>query len=210
MKCPSAVRPLFANSRLAMTRSSSTGEKPLEQYRSYLMLLARTQLDPRIGCRVDASDIVQQTLLEAHAKQGQFRGGSDSDRGAWLRQILAHNLADAFRNIARAKRDLRREQSLEASVNESSMRLGDLLASDQSAPGDQLDREERAVRLADALAGLPESQRDALIMQYWHGMPLAEIAVQMSRTPAAVAGLLKRALKQLRNQLCDTPVKGAP
>jgi RNA polymerase sigma-70 factor (ECF subfamily) len=183
---------------------------PLDRYRSYLILLARTQLDPRLACRVDASDIVQQTLLEAHEKQGQYRGQTDAHRGAWLRQILAHNLADALRGISRAKRDLHRQQSLEASINQSSMRLGDLLAADQSSPGDHLDGEERSIQLADALAELPEAQREALVMQYWQGMPLAEISVQMSRTPAAVAGLLKRALQQLRLRLREQPQEGTP
>jgi RNA polymerase sigma-70 factor (ECF subfamily) len=192
-----------------MTQPVSTLEKPLDRYRSYLILLARTQLNPRLGCPVDASDIVQQTLLEAHAKQAQFRGTLDVQRGAWLRQILAHNLADALRGISRAKRDLHRQQSLESSVNHSALRLGDLLAADQSAPGDPLDREERAVLLADALAELPEAQREALVMQYWQGMSLAAIAAQMSRTPAAVAGLLKRALKQLRQHLSEPAPEGA-
>jgi RNA polymerase sigma-70 factor (ECF subfamily) len=191
-----------------MTSPDTTGEQPLDRYRPYLILLARTQLNPRLGCRVDASDIVQQTLLEAHAKRGEFRGGIGAHRGAWLRQILAHNLADALRGISRGKRDLHREQSLEASVNQSSTRLGDLLAADQSAPGDPLDREERAVQMAEALAELPEAQREALVMQYWQGMSLAEIAAQMSRTPAAVAGLLKRALKQLRQQLRELAQDG--
>lgn len=193
-----------------MTQPAPLGDQSLDRYRSYLILLARTQLDPRLGRRVDASDVVQQTLLEAHAKQGQFRGQTDSDRGAWLRQILARNLADALRGISRARRDLHRQQSLEASVNQSSMRLGDLLAADQSAPGDRLDREERAVQLADALAELPEAQREALVMQYWQRMSLAEIATQMSRSPAAVAGLLKRALKQLRQRLREPPQEGTP
>lgn len=190
-----------------MTQSAQMRDRPLDRYRSYLILLARAQLDPRLGCRVDASDIVQQTLMEAHAKQAQFRGQTSADRGAWLRQILAHNLADALRGISRAKRDLHRQRSLEASVDQSSMRLGELLAADQSAPGDRLDRDERAVQLANAMAELPEAQREALVMQYWQGMPLAQIAAQMSRTPAAIAGLLKRALKQLRHELCERRTK---
>jgi len=192
-----------------MTQPASTRQQPLDRYRSYLILLARAQLNPRLGCRVDASDIVQQTLLEAHAKEGQFRGTLDGQRGAWLRQILAHNLADALRGISRAKRDLHREQSLQASIDQSSLRLGNLLAADGSAPGDALDREERAIHLADAMAELPEAQREALVMQYWQGMSLAEIAAQMSRTPAAVAGLLKRALKQLRQHLREPASEGA-
>ena len=166
------------------------------------------ELNPQLGCRVDASDIVQQTLLEAHATQGQCRGTLDVERGAWLRQILAHNLADALRGISRARRDLHRQESLEASVNRSSIRLGDLLAADGSAPGDALDREE-ARFIWPTRWPTSRGAAKALVMQYWQGMSLAQIAVEMSRTPAAVAGLLKRALKQLRQYLREPASEGA-
>jgi len=175
----------------------------LDRYRSYLLLLARAQLDPRKGDRVEASDIVQQTLLEAHEKQEQFRGQTQAQQAVWLRKILANNLADAFRGIGRAKRDIARERSLDASINESSMRLGNLLADDQSSPSQHMDGEERALRLADALAELPEPQREALVLQYWQGWSLSQIAEHLNRTPVAVAGLLKRALRQLREHLCQ-------
>jgi len=176
----------------------------LNRYRQYLILLVRAKLDPRLAGPVDPSDIVQQTLLEAHAREAVFKGETEADRRAWVRRILANNLADTRRGLFRAKRDLRRQRSLEALLDRSSIRLGSLLAADQSSIGSHLDREERAVRLADALMNLPEAQREALIMQYWQGIPLAAIAEQMSRSPAAVAGLLKRGLKQLRQQLGES------
>ena len=57
--------------------------------------------------------------------------------------------------------------------------------------------------LADALAQLPDAQREALVLQHWHGWTLAQIGEHMERTPAAVAGLLKRGLKRLRDLLAD-------
>lgn len=177
----------------------------LEQYRSYLILLARAQVGQRPQSRVDASDIVQQTLLEAHQRLAQLRGEAPAQRASWLRQILANNLADAWRNNGRAKRDASRERSLEDQLACSSVRLGEWLAAEQSAPGDRLDREERAVRLAQAIAQLPEAQQEALVQHYWQGRTLAEIAGDMNRTPAAVAGLLKRGLKQLRELMSEVP-----
>jgi RNA polymerase sigma-70 factor (ECF subfamily) len=77
------------------------------------------------------------------------------------------------------------------------------LAAEQSTPSQKLDQHEQAIRLADALAQLPDAQREALVLQNWDNWSLAEIAEHMGRTPAAVAGLLKRGLKRLRELLTD-------
>ena len=180
-------------------------------YRQYLLLLARVQLDPRKAKDVDASDIVQQSLLEAHRNWGRFRGGSEGERAAWLRRILACNLADALRSLGREKRDAGRRVSLEQQVEQSSLRLGNFLAADQSSPSQGMHRAERGVMLANAMADLPEAQREALVLQYWHGWTLAQIGQHMNRTPVAVAGLLKRGLKQLREAMQQQagPSRGA-
>jgi RNA polymerase sigma-70 factor (ECF subfamily) len=108
---------------------------------------------------------------------------------------------DALRAFGRAKRDVARERSLEAALDQSSQRLEAWLAAEQSSPSQQAQRHERAVQLADALARLPEAQREALVLQNWHGWSLAEIGQHMGRSPVAVAGLIKRGLKQLRGIL---------
>ena len=86
-------------------------------------------------------------------------------------------------------------------MEQSSQRLGAWLAAEQSSPSQQARRHEQAVHLADALAKLPEAQREALVLQNWHGWSLAEIGEHMDRSPAAVAGLIKRGLGQLRGLL---------
>jgi RNA polymerase sigma-70 factor (ECF subfamily) len=179
-----------------MTAPDAPRNRPLEEFRSYLLLLARVQLDPGPGNRVDASDVVQQTLLEAHAKLAQFRGGDDA-LAAWLRAALANNLRDACRALRRAKRDVRREEPIDG-IDRSSDRLGGLLAAPDSSPSVRAGRAEDLLRLADALARLPEAQREAIVLHHLHGHPLAETARRLGRTDAAAAGLLHRGLKALR------------
>src|ERR1700722_12099756 len=119
--------------------------RSLEAFRSYLLLLARLQLDPGPSNRIDPSDVVQQTLLEAHARADQFRG-DDSALAAWLRQALANNLRDAWRALHRAKRDVRREQSLEEAVEQSTARLEGILAAPDSSPSQRAARNEDLLR----------------------------------------------------------------
>jgi RNA polymerase sigma-70 factor (ECF subfamily) len=177
---------------------ADTAGQVLERFRDYLRLLARVQLDPRLQAKIDPSDVVQQTLLEAYAKRAQFQGATQAELAGWLQRMLAHNLADALRAFGQQKRDVARERSLEEGLRASSARLERFLADDGSSPSEQAERQERALRLASALATLPEPQREAIVLQYWHGLTLAQIGEQLQRSPAAVAGLLKRGLKQLR------------
>jgi RNA polymerase sigma-70 factor (ECF subfamily) len=173
----------------------------LERFREYLCLLARVRLDARLRGKLSPSDVVQQTLLEAYEKRDQLRGSTEGEWLAWLRQALARNLADALRAFGQAKRDVTRERSLEAAVEASSRRVEAWLAAEQSSPSDRAARHEQAVRLADALAALPDDYREALVLHYCEDLSLADVAARLDRTPAAVAGLLKRGLKQLRARL---------
>jgi RNA polymerase sigma-70 factor (ECF subfamily) len=174
------------------------GPETLERFRAYLRLLARLHLDRRLQGKLDPSDVVQQTFLQAYRALDQFRGHGDAELAAWLRQILARNLAHAARDLSRDKRDVARERSLEAALNASSARLAVWLVADHSSPSQRADRNEQLLRLADALAELPEAQREAVLLHDWQGWSVTEIGTHLGRTPAAVAGLLKRGLKQLR------------
>jgi RNA polymerase sigma-70 factor (ECF subfamily) len=178
-------------------------DRELEKYRHYLDLMARVQLDPRLQGKVDLSGVVQQTLLEAYANWPVQAQWQPEQRTAWLRRVLINNLADEIRKLRTAKRDRARERPLEDALAASSVRVQHWLAADQSTPSQNLERQERSLRLAEALAELPASQREALILQHWHGWSLAQIAGHMKRSRAAVAGLLKRGLQQLRELLVD-------
>jgi RNA polymerase sigma-70 factor (ECF subfamily) len=173
----------------------------LDRFRSYLLLLARVRLDRKIQGKLDASDIVQQTMLEAHQALESFRGENVAAQAAWLRQILARNLANAVRDLTREKRDVTRERSIHADLNQSASHLEGWLAGKQSSPSHQAQRHERAILLAEALAQLPDQQRDAVILRHFQGRSLAEIAAELGATTSAVTGLLHRGLKNLRKAL---------
>ena len=175
----------------------------LEGFRAYLSLLARLQLDPRLRGKVDLSGVVQQTLLEAHRAMDQLRQMTEPQRTAWLRRALANNLTDEVRKLGTAGRDVTLERSLEASLSESAARLEAWLAADQPSPSQQAEKNELMLRLAGALEQLPEDQRTAVELHHLSGLPVAEIAGQMGRSPGAVGALLARGIKKLRESLTD-------
>jgi RNA polymerase sigma-70 factor (ECF subfamily) len=175
--------------------------RPLQRYRDYLHLLARLQLDPRLRAKMDASDLVQQTLLQAHAHQAQFRGGSEQEWLAWLRTILANTLGRACRQFATEARDLKRERSLEVALESSAATVEGWLAANHSSPSERASQGEQLLRLAAALALLPPDQQRVVELHHLKGYTVAEVAERMQRSRPAVMGLLFRGLKQLRLHL---------
>ncbi len=184
------------------SEGKSGGPGPdIEHYRDYLLLLARNRLSPRLRVRQDLSDVVNQTLLEAHRDRAGFRGSTAGEMIAWLRQILSHNLARVARAETCQQRDVGREVPLYQHVEESSVMLVSALAAPGSSPSQQADRNEQLLRLAGALARLPETQREAVELRYLHRWPVRSIAEHLGRTPAAVSGLLHRGLSELQTLL---------
>jgi RNA polymerase sigma-70 factor (ECF subfamily) len=180
--------------------------RPLEAFRNYLMVLARLQISPELQGRLDPADLVQEALLKAHRSRDRFRGGSEAECLAWLRAILERSLIDAARK--HAPRSGVRERSLEAALEQSSRRLESMLAADQTSPSERASHDEQLLRLADALAGLPDDQRRAVELRHLNGLATAEIARRMDRTVAAVGGLLQRGLRALREGLDESRSRG--
>ena len=170
--------------------------RPVESYRSYLLLLARLQFAHELRGKLDPSDLVQQTLVKAHQKVAQFRGSSEAERMAWLCAILANTFADALRKFSPKTGGL--ERSLHVSLETSSRKLEETLASDQTSPSQRVIRHEQLIRLADAIAQLPDDQRQAIELRHLQGLATAEIAQRMKRSSAAIGGLLQRGLRSLR------------
>jgi RNA polymerase sigma-70 factor (ECF subfamily) len=174
----------------------------LQQYRNYLMVLASTQLEHRLQPRVSPSDVVQETMLRAHKNFGQFRGATEGELLAWLRQILVNNLAKFVeQHMLAARRDVRREVSIErlgAALEQSTVQLAALLPAEGKSPSMAVQQREEAVLLADRLAKLPVDYRDVLMLRNLQSLPFEEVAQRMNRSVGATRMLWLRAIEKLR------------
>jgi RNA polymerase sigma-70 factor (ECF subfamily) len=192
--------------REARAGDAATLGRLLETYRRYLALLARVQIGQRLQGKVDASDVVQDTFLEAHKNFATFRGGSEGEFLRWLRQILAANMADLLRRyLGTQGRDVRLEREIENAFDQSSVLLDRGLVAPQSSPSQQAVRREQAVLLADALAQLPDDYREALVLRHLEGLTFPAVAARMGRSLDSVEKLWMRGLARLRQILGEQP-----
>lgn len=188
--------------RLARAGDGAALGQLLEQYRNYLAMLARLQIGRRLQGKVDASDLVQETFLEAYRDFGQFRGTTEQELASWLRRILAWNLANLVQRYCGARRrDVRLERELAAEMDESSRVLDLGLMAKASSPSQQAVRREQAVLLANALEQLPADYREVLMLRHLEELSFPEVARRMGRSLDSVKNLWARALAQLRRVL---------
>lgn len=174
---------------------------PVESYRDYLKVHARLLMRGQPRHKFDSSDVVQETLLQAHVHADQFRGKDEAQFRAWLRRILANQLANQLNALGAQKRNVGLERSLEAALDDSAARFEALAAAHVSSASDVAMQRERALQLAAAIAQLPEDQRTVFELRDLEGRTVEDIAGVMSRSVASVAGLIRRARAALRERL---------
>jgi RNA polymerase sigma-70 factor, ECF subfamily len=174
----------------------------LELYRNYLRLLARIEIGRRLQGKLDASDLVQETFLEAHRNFARFEGTSEPQLVSWLRQILAAKVANLLRHyLGTQGRDVRLERELAADLDQSSRALGVDLIAPHSTPSQQAVKREQAVLLADALEKLPPDYREVIVLRHLEGHSFSEVARRMARSVDSVQKLWLRALARLRRAI---------
>lgn len=174
--------------------------------RSYLDLVARATLERRLQAKVDASDLVQQTLLDAHRDFAQFAGSTEQEWLAWLKKILAHNTGDAYRHFAADKRQIQREfslQSVDGYSQADSQAVRFEPASPDESPSQIVLGQEQELAVAEAISQLPEDYREVVFLRNVQRLPFEEVAVRMERSRPAVQMLWMRALHRLREILGD-------
>ena len=175
-----------------------------ERYCDLVFLWARQlHLDPRLQRRFGASDLAQDTMLKAHKNIAEFREPTQAQLLKWLHTILLNQLRDQIDHEEAAGRNFKLEQALPEVVAESSARIDKWLADSQSSPSEQAVRHEQELRLAAALAQLPEDQGDVVILHWLMKASVADIASEMQRSQKAVAGLLRRGMQKLGEILKD-------
>lgn len=160
------------------------------RHRAYLRLIAQRTLDTNVKVRADESDLVQQTMLSAVRNFHQFEGSQPGQFVAWLQIQHERNVIDAARAHRADKRNVGREQAAPSKFEPSGSR--------RDSPSMRAMLSEEVLQLAAAMEELPEAQREAVRLRHLEGWSLKEIAESMDRTDEAVAGLLKRGMKGLR------------
>jgi RNA polymerase sigma-70 factor (ECF subfamily) len=174
----------------------------LQKYRTYVRFLARQQISRRLQGKVDPSDLVQETFLGAARDFAQFRGSTEKEFLAWLRQVLACLLANLVRRYhGTQKRDVRLEQQLEVELTESSQGLGGGLVDAQPSPSQQADQREQWLLVLRALERLPERDRELLALRHLEELSFPEVARRLGRTLDSVKKQWPRALFRLRQAL---------
>lgn len=175
----------------------------LERHRGRLRGLVALRLDRRLAARADPSDVVQESLVEADRRLGDYLRDRPVPFYVWLRQLALERLVDLHRLHLRAqKRSVRREEiSMSLLPDESLMQLAERLAAPGSSPEARLEREDIRARVRAALEELPPRDREVLAMRHLEQLSVREIAAALGVSEGAVKVRHVRALERLRQRL---------
>ena len=186
-----------------MPANTCAVNQALEKYRAYLETLTFIQIDPRLRSKFGLSDIIQVTLDEATGTVERIEAMDPEVQKRWLRRMLLNNLKDEIDHWHAQGYNVGRERSLDEAAEQSSRRLGDSIAAEESTPSEKLIKHEKEMRVLEALSQLPEREREALTLQHNHNWKLAQIAEHLGCTAKAVAGYQARGRARLRKLLSD-------
>ena len=166
--------------------------------RNYVAVVARAQVESALRSKMDASDLVQQTLLEAHQGLDRFRGHTEGEWIAWLRKLLMNNAADFLRAYrGTQKRQVHREVHPYAATDGSRDR-GWEPPDPAETPSQLVMQKERQLELADALAKLAPDYQEVIVLRCLQHLPFDDVAQRMDRSRPAVQMLWMRAIQKLQ------------
>jgi len=170
--------------------------------RSYLGLVARAKVESWLRTKADASDLVQQTMMEAYRGFDKFHGQTEAEWLGWLKRILEHNATDFVRRFQGAKRHVGKEIALSPPANDSAA-----AQLDPAAPGDTpsqaMAKLESELRLAEAIEQLAPDYREVIVLRNLQRLSFDEVAERLERSRPAAQMLWMRAIQKLQELLCE-------
>lgn len=193
---PAEFARLIAEARAGSDEALS---RLVESCRPYLMFIANNEIDPNIRGKVGASDVVQESLIAAHAMLPDFQGDTQYELRAWLRRILLNDLQDTRRKFVTDKRNVEREIPLRTDS-----RLIDVVNPDFT-PRTEAQVAEETQLLRMAVEKLPDDYQQVIRLRNWQQQSFPEIATVMNRSSEAVRKLWSRAINQLQIELEQLP-----
>ncbi len=189
---------------LARDGDEAAREELFEKCRTYIGIVARAQVETWLQAKVDASDLVQQTLLEAHRGFHSFRGQTQGEWLAWLRMILNHNAADYVRQYrGTQKRQARKERPIWVQTDGQSDTFCREPSDSGESPSELVMRREREIQVAEAIAELDPDHQEVIMLRNLQRLQFNEVAQRMGRSRPAVQMLWMRALRKLQQRLAD-------
>ncbi len=175
----------------------------LQGCRQYLLMIANEVIGSRLQAKLGASDLVQETFVEAQRHLAAFRGRTQAELHAWLRKILECRLANLRRSyLATEKRAVGREVAIETMLAASDGN-GEVLASRAPSPSNHAIQSELTRALVQALVCLPERYQQAVAWRHQEQLSWDEIGQRMGCTADAVRKVWSRAIRQLREELAE-------
>ncbi len=163
----------------------------MNEYRAYLRLIAEREMGRSLMVRSDQSDVVQKSCIAAMNNFQQFAGETSQEFAAWLTEIHRNKIRDEYKSAKAQKRDLDRETLVSEDIEHGNM----------IAPHQRMLDGERAIILANALDEIPEKQREVVRLRHIEGWSLERISKLLDSNPAAIASLIYRGVKSLREKL---------
>ena len=169
--------------------------------RNYVQLMARVQMESWLQKKVDASDLVQQTLLDAHRDFSTFLGDSEGEWLAWLKRILSNNAIDLVRHYGMtAKRQIKREVSIEQTTPSATFLLNEPVDTGDT-PSQIVMQKEHELILSEAISVLSADYREVIILRNLQRLSFEEVAQRMNRSRGATQMLWMRAVQKLKETL---------
>ena len=199
------LRPDSAETQSLLHQAQAGDRQAFEQlfasHRAYLRQMVELRLDPKLRARVDPSDVVQETNMEAFRRLGAYLKQRPMPFRLWLRQIAYdHTLKARRHHLGTARRAAGREVSL---PEHSSLLLAQQLVAAGSTASQVLDRRQLARRLRQAVAQLPEGDREVVLMRHFEGLSNQEVGCLLGMEPGTVSKRHGRAMLRLHKILFE-------